>query len=304
MVIPTYNRARFIGESIASVVAQGGVVTEIVVVDDGSTDDTLDRLAGMGEARLRVLSQANQGPAAARNLGWRSSRGEFVQFLDSDDILPPATSARMLEVAREVPGSVVYGDVTYHGLNVRGPVCARGAIAHRSGWIIGEVSRMSFGTIFASMFPRAALERIGGFDTAPEFAACEDFDFALRMAMAFPFVRVPEPCYCVRLHDSNRHTSSHEPMHAARLASVRRRIPGGLRFLALKRRALAFHAGLIADGRAGKGDYREAFRGYVRSLAWWPLKLRAYGAIVSIALASFGPGPGGRGSTPDGRGGS
>ncbi len=85
MVIPTYNRAEMVVEAVQCVLAQTHSNTEIIVVDDGGTDDTPQRLAEFGP-RVLYLRQANQGVAAARNAGIRRASGEFVAFLDSDDL--------------------------------------------------------------------------------------------------------------------------------------------------------------------------------------------------------------------------
>jgi glycosyltransferase involved in cell wall biosynthesis len=109
IVIPTYNRARLLEETLASVFAQEETDYEVLVVDDGSTDDTLETLARYGE-RVRVLRQRNAGPGAARNLGIQEARGEYVAFLDSDDLWFPwtlATYRRALEGASVVLGTAV-----------------------------------------------------------------------------------------------------------------------------------------------------------------------------------------------------
>ncbi|HZI14597.1 MAG TPA: glycosyltransferase family A protein [Myxococcus sp.] len=109
IVIPTYNRARLLEATLASVFAQEETDFEVLVVDDGSTDDTLETLARYGE-RVRVLRQRNAGPGAARNLGIQEARGECVAFLDSDDLWFPwtlATYRRALEGASVVLGTAV-----------------------------------------------------------------------------------------------------------------------------------------------------------------------------------------------------
>lgn len=88
VIIPTYNRAQFISQTIDSVLAQTFTDYEIIVVDDGSTDETAQILAGYGN-QLRLFSQANSGPSAARNLGLQVAQGEFVGFLDADDLWYP-----------------------------------------------------------------------------------------------------------------------------------------------------------------------------------------------------------------------
>jgi glycosyltransferase involved in cell wall biosynthesis len=84
VVVPAYNAAAFVRRAVDSVLSQTWADRELLVVDDGSTDGTLGVLAGYGE-RVRVLTQANAGPAAARNHGLRAARGRYVAYLDADD---------------------------------------------------------------------------------------------------------------------------------------------------------------------------------------------------------------------------
>src|SRR4051812_5349711 len=89
VIIPAYNRKAMLCESIDSVLAQNCRDFELIVVDDGSTDGTADELAARYGTRIRVLKQANRGVAAARNLGVSRSCGEYIAFLDSDDLWKP-----------------------------------------------------------------------------------------------------------------------------------------------------------------------------------------------------------------------
>lgn len=94
VIIPTYNRAHCVGEAIDSVLAQVPPADEVIVVDDGSTDDTAEVLAAYGD-RITVLHQQNAGAAAARNTGIRHATGEWVAFLDSDDLWRPGRLAAL-----------------------------------------------------------------------------------------------------------------------------------------------------------------------------------------------------------------
>ncbi|MDQ3809566.1 MAG: glycosyltransferase, partial [Chloroflexota bacterium] len=90
VIIPTYNRAAYLREAVASVRAQTYATWELIVVDDGSTDDTWAYLSSLREHRLRVIAQAHCGnPASLRNVGLRAARGEYIAFLDSDDLWAP-----------------------------------------------------------------------------------------------------------------------------------------------------------------------------------------------------------------------
>ena len=84
-IVPVYNSARFIGEALDSILNQQHSVSQIVVVDDGSTDD-LDAALSNYDQRISVIRQENRGPAAARNRGIQESNGEFLTFLDADDL--------------------------------------------------------------------------------------------------------------------------------------------------------------------------------------------------------------------------
>lgn len=95
VIIPTYNAARYIGEAIGSVLAQTYQSTEIIVIDDGSTDDTHTVVSGyLHHPAIQYVRQENRGPSAARNAGIRRARGRFITFLDADDSIPPTSLAR------------------------------------------------------------------------------------------------------------------------------------------------------------------------------------------------------------------
>src|SRR5512132_3570680 len=91
VVVPTYNRAHLIGRTIESVLRQSYVALELVIVDDGSTDDTRERITEKyrRDPRVRYCHKPNGGPASARNVGFREARGEYVALLDSDDTWHP-----------------------------------------------------------------------------------------------------------------------------------------------------------------------------------------------------------------------
>src|SRR5262249_44124633 len=95
IVIPTYNHAKWLHDAVESALSQTAPV-EVIVVDDGSTDETPEILARI-ESRARVLRLKHGGPCAARNAGIDAAQGEFVMFLDADDIIEPTKVARQLD---------------------------------------------------------------------------------------------------------------------------------------------------------------------------------------------------------------
>ena len=97
IVIPTYNRLRFLTEALASVFGQSRRPDEIIVVDDGSNDGTAEAMARLTDQGVRYVRQQNAGPSAARNRGMREATSEWIAFLDSDDLWLPHRLARQCE---------------------------------------------------------------------------------------------------------------------------------------------------------------------------------------------------------------
>src|SRR5262245_14462630 len=108
VVIPVYNGAPYLGKAIKSVLRQSIPVLEVIVVDDGSTDDSADVAGSFGEP-VRVVQQANSGPAAARNSGIQHAGGDFLAFLDADDLWTEQKLEWQLRALRQPP----YPDVVY-----------------------------------------------------------------------------------------------------------------------------------------------------------------------------------------------
>lgn len=103
VVIPAYNSAHIINEALYSALNQSGISLEVVIVDDGSTDNTAQVIAACADPRVRFIRQENQGPGAARNTGIRAARAELIAFLDADDILLPESLDARLDIFRRYP---------------------------------------------------------------------------------------------------------------------------------------------------------------------------------------------------------
>jgi glycosyltransferase involved in cell wall biosynthesis len=197
-VIPTRDRAAWVGEAIESALAQTHDSTEVIVVDDGSTDSTaavLARYAG----RIRVLHTAGVGVAAARNTAIGEARGAYVAFLDSDDVWQP----EKLELqVRAMHARVELGftctDYT------------RSARAAEGAWQVVETRRYEGDVSFARLLERNfigtltvmarrdVLHEPGGFDASLERGS--DYDLWLRIARRHPFARVPRVLADYRWH--------------------------------------------------------------------------------------------------------
>lgn len=113
VIIPNYNGAKYLKESIDSALNQTGLMVEVIVVDDGSTDHSREILEEM-DNEIRIFYQENKGAPTARNLGWRNAKAEYIKFLDSDDKLVPGALYRQMELVKKLDlDQIPFGDVLY-----------------------------------------------------------------------------------------------------------------------------------------------------------------------------------------------
>lgn len=190
VVLPTYNREMFLREAISSVLDQTMRGWELVVVDDGSADGTVDFLRKLSDPRLQVIAQENAGVAAARNRGVATSSAPLIAFLDSDDLwLPRKLEAQLAFFERHPDISICQTEELW----VRRGRRVNPARRHRkhSGWIFRECLPRCIVSPSAVMLRRGAFEAMGGFD--PAFPVCEDYDLWLRASLRYEIHTLPEP---------------------------------------------------------------------------------------------------------------
>lgn len=204
VVIPAKNAAAYIGETIASALAQADV-TEVIVVDDGSTDDTVAIVHAIGDPRLRLMMNQASGVSAARNLGARNARGGWLMFLDADDRLRPDAVTTLLTAAATAPQAVlVYGD--YNTIDSDGhTIGRRGLLKGRRKPAGNVLERLASGNFIVNggiMLVRADVFRAtGGFDVSLRY--CEDWHCWCRLAATGEFAYVPKLLLDYRLHTAN-----------------------------------------------------------------------------------------------------
>lgn len=180
VIMPCYNQARFVGEAIQSVLNQTYQDFELIVVDDGSTDGSHDIVAAIGDRRIRYHYQSNQGLAAARNAALCLARGEFVAFLDADDLFLPEKLTLQVQALDNQPevglvaGGYLFVDELGKPLAERRPWCYRPHL-DLSTWL-----RDCPVIVNAVLVRREWLKHVGGFD--PALRRVEDWDLWLRMA--------------------------------------------------------------------------------------------------------------------------
>jgi glycosyltransferase involved in cell wall biosynthesis len=198
VIIPAYNAEKFICETVASAVAHERAAPEIIVVNDGSTDQTEAALRPYFE-RIVYLRQHNQGVSAARNSGKARASGRWLLFLDADDVLAPQALDILLAVARKDEHAVVYGDVSCLNMTnghrrLRSVPRFAGISPHPASAFFthGGHPPSSF------LLPAALAREVGGFDQRFSYAA--DLHFLMRCGSLAPFIHVPEVVLTYREH--------------------------------------------------------------------------------------------------------
>lgn len=281
VVIPTHNRAGFLPDAVRSALAQGECVSEVLVVDDGSTDDTTKVLEAFRQERVRVIRQAQSGPAVARDTGWRAAKGDWIQFLDSDDALAEGAVTALLDLARREPGRIPFGQSDVHGLSLQEPPSLTGlAFAYRSGRLLREICFYPAGTILSCLFRRSVLTSVGGLQVTAGASHCEDFDFAVRLGLQFEFACLPQVTYRARMHEGNRHRANQALVWEQAMGCLQRHLTGQPGTGTLRRQACAYFLGLVADDDLRQNRAASARKKYLQCLAWWPVKLGAWKGLL------------------------
>ncbi len=257
VIIPTYNRAWTLARAVDSVLAQDYPEVEPIVVDDGSTDGTPRILAGYGD-RIRVLTQANAGVSAARNLGIRESSGELIALLDSDDTWEKGKLTCQAEFFRSHP----------HAL-----ICQTEEIWIRKGRRVNPMKKHKkpFGDIFEASLklclvsPSAVMMRRELFEIKgmfrEDFPVCEDYDLWLRVSRDTPVHLIDTP-YTVKHGGHEDQLSSNHSQDRYRIAAIGDLMTGGVlnkdqyRAAArvLEKKCRIYGNGCIKRGRVEEGQ--------------------------------------------------
>ena len=192
VIIPTWNRAALIEKAIRSALEQTAPVLEVLVCDDGSTDNTEDIVKNIGDDRVRWVNGARGGrPAIPRNRGLRECAGEWVAFLDSDDLWLPEKLEKQLDLAEKL-GCLAVCSNGYHAIP------GNGTVGRYLNW---DSNRVTFEDLLgvnrvicsSAVLHRSLLHSIEGFPEDPGLKVGEDYSLWLRVATQTDFAFVPEP---------------------------------------------------------------------------------------------------------------
>jgi glycosyltransferase involved in cell wall biosynthesis len=280
VIIATHDHAAYLPEAIESVLNQTLVAREVIVVDDGSTDETPAVLAGYGR-RIRWISQPNRGLAAARNAGLAIAEGSCIGFLDADDLYAPSKLAEQValldahggigwtfcdvHMREEATGTAIRASerFAYHGRNM-------------DGWLFPELIRGNCIPAIAPLIRRSALDAAGGFDE--RLTAMEDWDLWLRLSRIAEGRYLPRVLATYRMQPAgmSRDRSRMDRSRFEALDKIVRTDPAALRALGGRgRRIMADTHNWFGYAAHARGDWPEACRRLSASVRSWPWQRRA-----------------------------
>lgn len=281
IIIPAYNAEDYIRDAVDSALAQTHPDCEVIVVDDSSTDDTPLVLKGYGD-RIIVHRQANTGVAGARNTGARLSTGDWVAFLDADDVWRPAKVASQLAISQT---PISYTNRFNFGARGHLPEVQSEITPLLSGDVfVPLLLRGNFITVSSVMMTRAVFDDLGGFEHQP--GGCEDWDCWLRASQRYEFSVCPEPLVGYRF-TPNSMSRNYRAMAPARRRAVSRALDSekGRQLSWQVRRQIWAETCRTNGWDASQAGARvDALRNYAAAAAAWPLTLQPFKEALRVCI--------------------
>jgi glycosyltransferase involved in cell wall biosynthesis len=285
VVIPAYNAAPYIGATIESVLAQTYEDLEVIVVDDGSTDETPSILARYGE-RIRVIHQSNQGSSAACNAGVAAAQGKWIAFVDADDLwLPQKTQTQIEQCAGYV---ISHTDSWCFGESLVADVLRSSFEPLYRGQVLPKLLVVNFITKSSVLMLKDVYIAAGGFGN--RYPAVEDWPLWLRVCADHELGLVEQPLVRYRVHSQSKSMAARKTAadHIRIIADAFSSGGVGARMPELRRSALASSYGVNSHYAAQSGDWAFAVRCALRSLAYRPANREVIKTLVKALLMPLG----------------
>ena len=202
VIIPVYNASRFIRQTIESVLSQTYKNLELIIVDDGSTDDSPEIIKSFKDSRIVFIRQKNKGVSAARNTAVAASSGKFIALLDHDDIWFPEKLEKQIPLFEKNPETgLVYSDIGYIDADGKQVSWMLKQFEPHRGYVLKELFLNDFIPCLTAVFRRDVLKKTGLFNEKYRFA--EEYDLFLRIARYYQVDFVDEVLACYRVHETN-----------------------------------------------------------------------------------------------------
>ncbi len=264
VIIPNYNYARYVGEAVESALGQTYSNLEVIVVDDGSTDNSLEVLERYRD-RVKIVEQQNSGVCVARNRGVAETKGEYIAFLDADDVWLPEKIEKQVKKF-ESDGDTGLVHVGVIDIDASGEKLAT-HLNGMEGAVASELMMFERAVILGGgsgvMIPRRVFDEVGGFDESLSTSA--DWDLYFRISSSFSVGFIGEPLLKYRLHGANMH--SNIPRMESEMLSAYRKV-------------------FTENGRDGRFDKGKAYGSLFRVLAGSYFRSGKYGDFLRTAAKS------------------
>ncbi len=270
VIIPTYNYAHFIAEAVESVLAQTFPIFEIIVVDDGSSDNTEEVIKHFGD-KVRYIKQKNSGVCAARNNGVKNACGDFIAFLDADDTwLPEKIEKQITKFDEDSQIGLVHCEMREFDTETGKTV--RLHLEGEEGWVADELllfeKPVVIGCGGSILVSRKAFEAVGGFDI--NLKVGEDWDFCYRVARKFKIGFVREILADYRNHGSNSHLNVKEMERSVKIFHEKAFNTNDKNILSLRRKSYGNFYKILAGSYFTAGSYQSFIKYSLKSLWLMP----------------------------------
>lgn len=200
VVIPTYNKAQYLKKAIESVLNQTYKAIEMIIIDDGSTDNTQQVVKSFNDPKIIYIWQKNKGPAAAKNTGIKKAQGKYIAFLDSDDLWLEEKLEKQLEFMEKNPEMSLLGTGCYE-IDSQGKILGKKIFPKKNENLQKILIRYNPFIQSSVLVKKEVFDKIKGYDE--NFSESEDYEFWLRVARYYKIANLPELLVMKRYHSEN-----------------------------------------------------------------------------------------------------
>lgn len=267
IIIPTYNAMPYLPATVESVFNQTFTDFELLLVDDGSTDETIPWITQLTDARVKLIQQANQGASVARNTGISHAQGEYIAFLDNDDLWQPTKLAQQVQyLDQNAPVALVHTWMIL--IDEHGQSTGRLITTDAEGWVWSKLVEQDTVLNSSVLVRRTCFDVVGVFD--PTIPRTGDWEMWLRVAAKYPLGVIKEALVFYRNHGNNasRNLQAMEQEFQVCIEKIFSTAPSNL--LHLKGRSYGFANVYLAWKSLQGGDGKQAAQYSQRAFSHYP----------------------------------
>lgn len=280
VIIPTYNRANLVGKAIKSVLSQTYQDFEIIVIDDGSTDNTEETVKSFNNFKIRYICHSdNRGISAARNTGIRASLGKYIALLDSDDEWLPEKLDKQVDVLQNKSSEVGVVCSWSYNIDEKGSYISKRCLPKKGGYIYEDLLSTNPISVPTVLIRKECFNRVGLFDDL--LNTQQDWDMWIRISKYYRFVLIKIPLVKYRLH-SNQISRNLE----LKIITANRILVKYKDELEIRRRAHSKHYFCIGNRFCHMGKTKDGQGYLLKAISLYPFCIRYY---ICMAGSLFGP---------------